>query len=373
MSKPWLLKLEEKITRISDAEYRPAPFSFEQLLVGGSKLYEAIVDLRHLLYRSGLLKQKHLPCFVISIGNIVAGGAGKTPMAVYMAELLLEIGVKPVVVSRGYKGVLNADAAVVGDGKDVFLDAKRAGDEPHMMASRKSFGVVVGKDRYRAGRLALEKLNPEVLILDDGFQHLRLARDLDILLFDHDRPLGNGRLLPAGRLRETLSKAGARAHAVVLTRCPGGDRAGSIEKKKGPCPYLPVFKTRHLPFLLWQIPGSKRVWGNSDTPESLAGRKGFLFSGIAKNSSFRESVEELGVKVMDHLEFKDHYRYKMVDFKMIQKAAQASGADLILTTEKDWTKLPPEFDWGVDLAVIGIRLEIFGDKGFKTFIRSKLQ
>ena len=229
MSEPWFSRLEKKITQISDQDYDPAFFSFEQLLVTASCLYQAGSGLRLRLYRSGLLKPKRLPCFVISIGNIMAGGVGKTPMAIYLAELLTKMGKRPVVISRGYKGSLKTGAGIVSNGETIFLDTDVAGDEPYMMVRRKTFPVVVGKDRYTAGMLAIEQLNPDVIVLDDAFAHVKLERDLDILLFDHDRPLGNNRMLPAGRLRETPFMSKKRAHAIVLTRCP---EKKATEKKK---------------------------------------------------------------------------------------------------------------------------------------------
>ncbi len=408
LSESWIFRLEKKIIQISDQDYDPCFFSFKGLLVGVSRLYRVLAGLRLRLYRSGWFRSRRLPCFVISIGNITAGGAGKTPMAVYLAELLAGMGRRPVVISRGYKGSLNSGAGLVGDGDQVFMDAGKAGDEPFMMALRKRFSVVVGKDRYRAGLLAMEQLNPDVVILDDGFQHVRLKRDLDILLLDHDRPLGNHRILPAGRLRETPATAKHRAHALVFTRCPvpakaqpdntgpdktqpdkferansgsgdTGDRMGQVIREfDNPL----SFKTRHIPFLLHEVSG-KKVSGPAHArsgqnrsippdPATLKGRSGILFSGLANNKSFRDAAEELGVKVMDYIEFKDHYRYKRADLVMIRQRAREIGADLILTTEKDWVKLGPDIEWNPDLAVIGIRIAFEDPDGFEDFIRSKM-
>ncbi len=197
-----------------------APLSFDQVLAGCASLYKAGVRLRYAMYESGFKKKRRLDCPVISIGNLAVGGAGKTPMAVWLAKMLVKKGLRPVVISRGYRGTLENEAAVVSDGRDVFLDAKSCGDEPYMMAMEKDFPVVVGQDRYEAGLLALETFAPDVIILDDGFQHLKLARDLDLVLLDYGDPLGNGRMLPAGRLRETLCMAEERLDAVVFTRCP---------------------------------------------------------------------------------------------------------------------------------------------------------
>jgi len=381
----WLNRLEKKITRISDQEYTPDLFSFEQVLVAASGLYRLGSKLRLRLYRSGLLRSGRLPCFVISIGNIMAGGVGKTPMAIHIAELLLKMGKRPVVISRGYKGSLGPVPRIVSDGSTLFLDARKAGDEPYMMARRKRFPVVVGKNRYLAGKLAIEQLNPDVIVLDDAFSHLGLERDLDILLFDHDRPLGNKRMLPAGRLRETPAMSKDRAQAIILTRCPGekgpqGQEADpgchrhgfGQQKRFAPYGQIPFFKTGHSPFLLQFLPRGKKSDQATGDPERLRGRPGLLFSGIAKNESFRSAAEEMGVNVVDHLEFKDHYMYKRADILWIQERARQIGADLIVTTEKDWVKLDRTFGWESDLAVIGIKIRFENEKAFEGFIRSRL-
>jgi len=392
LSDPWFsrqfTRLEKKITRLSDQEYISEHFSLEQLLVAASGLYQAGSALRLGLYRSGLLKSKRLPCFVISIGNIMAGGAGKTPMAIYVAELLIKMGKRPVVISRGYKGSLGGGAGVVSDGKTIFMDARVAGDEPYMMAARKTFPVVVGRDRYVAGRLAIDQLNPDVIILDDAFAHVRLERDLNLLLFDHDRPLGNNRMLPAGRLRETPAMSKKRAQAIVLTRCPdteGSSREGNFQKQKlgyKSCASqknifsqygdIPLFKSCHTPYLLKFVSSQKESGPAIPCQDYLKDRPGLLFSGIANNKSFGNTAEALGVKVMDHLEFKDHYRYKRADILLIQKRAKEIGAEMIVTTEKDWVKLDRDIQWDTDLAVIGIKIRFEDDKAFEEFIKSRL-
>jgi len=379
LSDPWLTRLEKKITRLSDQDYIPGFFSPWQLLVMASCLYSIGSRLRLRLYRSGLLKSRGLPCFVISIGNITAGGAGKTPMAIHVAELLIKMGKRPVVVSRGYKGSLGSESGIVSDGKTIFLGPGVAGDEPHMMARRKTFPVVVGKDRYAAGKLALEQLNPDVIVLDDGFAHVRLKRDLDLLLFDYDRPLGNNRMLPAGRLRETPAMSKNRVHAMIFTRClekessgdPGKVGAGqkALSSQFG---NIPFFKTCHTPYLLKLLPVGKKKRLPLPCLDSLKDRPGLLFSGIANNNFFKNTAEELGVKVVDHLEFKDHHRYKKADILLIQKRAAKIGVNLIVTTEKDWVKLDSDIQWESDLAVIGIEIRFENEKAFEGFLKSRL-
>ncbi len=377
MLKSRLAKLESRITDISDRVYSPGLLSFEQVLVFCSRIYKAVSRLRLWGYEKKIFKQQTLPCFVISIGNIMAGGAGKTPMALYLAQMLMAMGHRPAVLSRGYKGTLDKSlAGIVGDGDQVFMDAEAAGDEPFMMAGRKRFPVVVGRNRYKAGQLALAELDVDVLILDDGFQHMALARDLNLVLFDHDRPLGNGRMLPAGRLRETPAMSRRRTHGIILTRCPDGrpgktDNAVSMNSLNKAYQGIPLFRTYHKSFLLHFFSGVKDDFYPGGL-EELKNRKAVLFSGIAKNEAFRETVNEFGIKVLEHLEFMDHYRYKRADFQRIRKQADKLGANLILTTEKDWVKLDKTYVWKTDLAVIGIRIEFEDSEFFNRFLKSKL-
>ena len=279
-----LKALEERIIQISDRDYEAKPFSLEHLLVMASRLYGWGVGLWQRAYALGVFPAASMPCPVISIGNIMAGGTGKTPMTFYLVRRLKAMGLRPVVISRGYGGTLKEAAAVVGDGESIFLDAEAAGDEPLMMAQRLGVPVVVGRDRRRAGQLAVETFNPDLLVMDDGFQHLKLKRDLDLVLLDHDRPFGNGRFLPAGRLRETAAMAARRAHGLILTRCPegGGAVPPSIDTAFPGCP---AFKTRHRSVLAAWIGGSDggAVWRNSgaDGPSWFRELPGTMPSGRA--------------------------------------------------------------------------------------------
>lgn len=343
-----------------------APLSFDQALAGFASLYKAGVRLRYAMYESGFLKSRRLDCPVISIGNLAVGGSGKTPMAVWLAKMLVGKGLRPVVISRGYKGRLENEAAVVSDGRDVFPDAKTCGDEPYMMAMEKAFPVVVGKDRYKAGLMALETFAPDLVILDDGFQHLKLDRDLNLVLLDYNRPLGNGRMLPAGRLRETLCMAKDRIDAIVFTRCPMNAFPGPVSRSFANdiikiLPSVPVFFCTHEPFVAQLFPAGSN---NTDDFQSrhLKGKTAVLFSGLAQNASFAQSVQDLGVNIAAHLEFCDHYRYNEPDFNRIMARTKALNVDFILTTQKDWVKVNPAYFRDVTVGVIGIRLR-FSDPG----------
>ncbi|MBF0412998.1 MAG: tetraacyldisaccharide 4'-kinase [Desulfamplus sp.] len=447
----YLTQIVNRLIQMSDEDFsvkQPFPFNiFRWLLSALSTIYGAAVSLRLWLYRKNILKSRKVPCCVISIGNIVAGGSGKTPMAIYLAEMVKSMGFNPVVVSRGYGGNLNkkklitsddfrmaisssgmaissskvlenassrADAVLVGDGNTIFQSPEVVGDEPFMMASRRSFPVVVGRDRFKAAMMALnlsdsrtdnlskpqnncfQKLpkisNIDVIILDDGFQHIQLKRDLDIVLMDYTRPLGNGYLLPAGRLREPPEKAVKRADIVIFTRYPYDDlerldknRVEKIVSRKGG--FKPFFITRHSPFLHSFLHQTKPFPTNL---KALNGRKACLFSGIADNQSFRKTVENLGISVKAHLEFNDHHMYKNGEISMIFETYHKFGADLMVTTEKDYARLSCansnfkstdtlnnavfSSSFSMDFAVIGIEIEFLDRKDeFKALVSSIVQ
>ena len=378
MVKSWLDRIEKRVLRTMETPGPFAPLSFDQLLAGCSNIYKAGVSLRYAMYQSGLLKEQRLDCPVISIGNLAVGGSGKTPMAIWLAKMLAEKGLHPVVISRGYRGTLEEEAAVVSDGRDVFLDANICGDEPYMMAMEKAFPVLVGKDRYKAGLLALETFAPDVIILDDGFQHLKLGRDLNLVLLDYTQPLGNGRMLPAGRLRETLGMAKNRIDAVVFTRCPPGafprsegrSFANNIIKQ---LPSIPVFFSAHEPYVAELYPAGGR--SNTDALRScyLKGKTALLFSGLARNASFAQSVQDLGVNIAGHLEFGDHHRYNSSDFEQILNLAMRLKVDFVMTTQKDWVKVNPIYFRDLTVAVMGIRLLISNAQGLEKCILNQIR
>lgn len=388
MFKKWKNNLELRIEKALDQTGKPSWFSFEGFLLFVSGIYIRVIRLRLWMFEKKILTQKTLPCFVISIGNITVGGTGKTPMTLYLAQTLVRMGKKPVVVSRGYKGNYQAETLVVSDGDHIFADFKTAGDEPYMMAQKKICPVVVGKSRFKAGQKAIENFNPDVIILDDGFQHLGLKRDLDFVLFDDSNPLGNTRYLPSGRLREPVQTAAKRAHALIFTRCPLEilSLQSSAEDAMPPTviannrlqPFgahfhaLPEFKTCHVPFVCEQILLDKNIANPGIDMEYLKGKKALLVSGLASNPSFYQTLDRYGVIIVDHLEFKDHYRYKRADFKKINTLARQQEADIILTTQKDRVKFADDIKWEKELAVIGIQIQFQTPERFLSFLNQKI-
>ena len=356
--KEWMRHLEQRILFISEGACQAPFFSLETLLVAVSLVYRGIAALRVFLYRMGILKRYRLACRVISVGNIVAGGTGKTPMVMHLASLLCDMGLRPVVISRGYGGYAGKEGAVAGDGYQVLLPPEASGDEPCMMAGRCRYPVIVDHDRVRAGLRAMRWFRPHVILLDDGFQHLRLRRDLDVVLMDAARPLGNGRHLPAGRLREPPSAVTSRAHVVVYTRS-GEPHPPPRKWDRGKS----VFYARHVPLPVRYIRAGRSgaVADDGFSLSMIAGKTALVFSAISDNKGFRQSVESLGVCVADHLAFRDHHRFHAREIQAIQERSQTLGCHMVVTTEKDYVRLGRPDSWPVDLAVLGVDIEFFSD------------
>ncbi|ABL00626.1 tetraacyldisaccharide 4'-kinase [Pelobacter propionicus] len=302
--------------------------SLLSLLVPFSLLYALIQRLRAVLYRVRLLKSRRLPRPVISVGNLTVGGTGKTPVTAHIARWLLAEGYRVAVLSRGYGGSLEGHTAVVSDGRTVMMEAEQCGDEPFLLSSTiPGLMVVMGSDRFSAGMLAMEQLAPDVFLLDDGYQHLRLTRDLNILLLDHALPFGNGWTLPAGVLREPTSAAG-RADLVIRTRCP------RIAPCPSPLPGIPSCTARHS--LGNVIPLGN---GAAFPMESLRGRRVLAFAGIADPYGFFEELREQGLNLVAELAMPDHVAYDDNRIAEIGRRLHGSGAEFAVTTEKDGVKL----------------------------------
>lgn len=298
------------------------------LLTPCAWLYSLALRLRAQLYKSGICATRHLPRPVVSIGNITVGGTGKTPVTAYIARFLLAQGLRVAVLSRGYGGSLEGQACVVSDGATIMQSAVECGDEPYLLASTvPGLMVVTGPDRYTAGQVALQQLAPDVFLLDDGFQHLRLHRDLNILLLDFSRPFGNNLTLPAGILREPAS-ALRRADMVICTRSP---RKSAIPIDTGD---IPTCVSSHTLADLLPLNGSTPV------PFSHChGHAVLAFAGIADPGSFFAGLRAEGLNLVQTLNLPDHVVYNRERCDEIAAAMRASGADFLVTTEKDGVKL----------------------------------
>jgi tetraacyldisaccharide 4'-kinase len=310
------------------------------------------------------------------------GGTGKTPMALYVTKRIKELGYKVTIISRGYKGGAEKKGGIVSDGRDLLVGSRDAGDEPFMIASKlRDIPVIVGRNRFKAGMRAVKKFAPDVVVLDDAFQHLKLWRDIDLVLLDYRRPFGNMRLLPRGVLREPIS-ALLRADALILTRY---DIDYPIEKTPSLAalkPYQetkPVFRASHVPYIHQVIKGEDSSVENNTrgflTQDSkfLKGRNVFAFSGLADNSDFYRTIKTFECFVSGHLEFPDHHHYTGMDFNHILRSAIDIDAEYIVTTEKDYVRIGMKRKWPLDLVVLGVEISFGNDETiFDDFIKKHL-
>lgn len=302
-----------------------------------SAAYGAAMSARAALYRRGWLRTRHAGVPVISVGNLAAGGTGKTPIVALVAGLLDGAGLSPAVISRGYGGRRKRDPMIVSDGTGArpLATAAEAGDEPVMLArALPGVPVVVARRRAQGASLAVERFSSRCLVLDDGFQHLALARDLDLVILDDGAPFDNGRLLPAGFLREPPG-ALKRAGAVILTRAaaaPGGRGSQGPPLGAWLRPETPLF---HAEFRARDLAGAG---GEAIHPiEWLRGRRVAAFAGIARPERFERTLSALGAEISEFAAFADHHVYTDADAERL--AALASRAGALVTTEKDLSRL----------------------------------
>ena len=295
-------------------------------------LYGAAMANRRRRYESGKAGVTKNPVPVISIGNLTLGGTGKTPTVAWLVEKLISKGRKPAVVSRGYGG-RPKDVMVVGDGRGSLMASPPAADEAAMLARRyPGLLVLTGADRSFVVNKAVEEFEADVVVLDDGFQHLALHRDMDVVVLRGDCPFGNGKVVPAGVLREPVS-ALKRADAVLLA---GESADRTRENIQSFAPDIPMF-TGHLePDMFLDTRG-----GNTGTPDELKGARVVAVSGLGNPYGFEKMLESLDIEVMVHHEFPDHANYALADGVRLVSSLQKTEADFILTTEKDAAKLSP--------------------------------
>jgi tetraacyldisaccharide 4'-kinase len=308
--------------------------------------YALVLRLRAGAFRLGLMRSYRLPCPVISVGNITLGGTGKTPTVAWIADYLMRRGKRVAVLSRGYGGSARGELRVVSDGTSLLLPPEVAGDEPCLLAAKlPGLQVVIGADRYQAGLRALAELKPDLVVLDDGFQHLRLRRDLNILLLDAGKPFAAGWTLPGGLLREPVSAAG-RADLVVYTRCPEGAPGPDLFPDKPSC------WTKHRFSGIVPLAGGAAVsFDAASTSRVMA------FSGIADPESFFSGLEGIGVKPVTTISFPDHAPYGEAEVAAILRLKVASRSTLLLTTQKDAVKLLPYADRLAGCFAVELELE----------------
>ncbi|MDM8536870.1 tetraacyldisaccharide 4'-kinase [Desulfobacterales bacterium HSG17] len=333
--------------------------------------YGAIVRFRLLLYRLGIFKTHYLPAKVISIGNIVAGGTGKTPATILMANTLRQKGEKVVVVSRGYGGRKSSKIPyVVSDGKNMFLNAIDAGDEPVLISLlTHDVPVIIGQDRFKAGQVAIREFNAGIILLDDGFQHVKLHRDFSLLLMDAGAPLGNGKILPRGPMREPITAIN-RADVILFTRSPVELGGGALGKDPFGFGKM-TFRARHSIAKRANdlFPGLT----NAVQADSIENKNVFLFSGIADGKKFEEGVCQFGGIIRGHAEFPDHHYYSENDRKNILRRAIETGASVLVTTDKDAARLGEGQQWKLPLMTLGVEMEIQSTENFWDLLQTEFK
>lgn len=298
---------------------------------------------------------------IISIGNISLGGTGKTPFAIMLGKFFLEKGFKVCVLSRGYKGKLGYETYILSDGNKIFYSPPEAADEPYLIAQTlKNAVVITGKNRKKGFELAKSKFGSEIFILDDGFQHKKIHRDIDIVLLDYSKPLSNGLIFPLGYLRE-FPNALYRADILIFTKtkeCKIPDEAYKYSIDK------PVFFSDYK---FTAIVSENR----STSVEKLGGATAVAFSGIAKNHHFFRMLSDNKIHLVQSWSFRDHHIYQEKELINILKTYKDKNVDFIITTQKDYVKIPDIYKSNMYFAQIEIKLN--NEKSFFETLERSLQ
>jgi tetraacyldisaccharide 4'-kinase len=329
------------------------------LLNTAASLYGAATAWRRRWYERDASRQRSLSRPVVSVGNLRVGGSGKTPAVEYIARLLLAHGERPAILSRGYaRRIAPEGVTVVASPAAILASVETAGDEPLMLArALPGVPVLVGVDRYRSGKLAERDYDVTVHILDDGFQHLTLARDVDLLLVgeeDLTEPL-----LPAGRLREELAAA-ASADALLVS-------AGYLAAAERVGRALGVART----FLVTRTIGPPHMVATGDTVVVPVGDPVFAFAGIARPERFFADLESAGWRMAGTLAFRDHHRFDAHDVDRIRTRAKAARAAIVLTTEKDAVRLPAGLQ-DLPLATVPLVVTIEPTEAFADWVMERI-
>jgi tetraacyldisaccharide 4'-kinase len=314
----------------------------------------AVCGLKSGLVRRKILKPRQASIPVVSVGNLTLGGSEKTPLVMELISYVERLGFKPALVSRGYRGAWEKSGGILSDGKTVFGAWIQAGDEPVLVAHRfPKAGVFVGKNRRRSCQKALD-LGFDVAILDDGFQHIKLARDLDIVLHDDRSPSAYREGFPALRRADILLwKTGGR-----------GARLDDIRRK---CPGLDIFEYRIIPKGFWSLGSGQEI-----SFEAIKGREIFAFCGIARPGRFFALLEESGLTLKARTSFPDHFSYPPHALSRLGAAYRESGAKALVTTEKDAVKLEDRDESFSQMPVYVLRIGLDLPAAFFDRVRDRL-
>jgi len=328
-----------------------------------SWLYGCTIWVRNQFYNLGWIKTTSFDKPVISVGNITSGGTGKTPLVIYLAQLLLKNGKKPGIISRGY-GRKSQGMQIVHDGKKLLSNSETTGDEPCLMARvLEKVPVVVCEERSRGIRQLLDYYAVNVIIMDDSFQHRKVNRDLDILTVSSNDEKTDYRLLPRGNLREPLKNID-RANCVIYTKTENY-KTPAIHSK-----FQPFLKTNPINSSL--LPTLMKYNASNYQKSQPPGKPIFAFCGIAEPNSFINTAEELSLKVEGRKFFQDHQEYTEAVIQKLSEQIRASSISYVVTTEKDMVKLPESFLEEFEVYVIKVDVVFENDLIIKDIIQPLL-
>ncbi len=329
--------------------------------------YSAVVGARNWLYERDALAVRKLPAAVISVGNLTVGGSGKTPLVAHIARHFLSQGRPVTVLSRGYRRASSgATHLVVSDGRSILAGVDEAGDEPMELARQvPGLAVAVGANRYEVGMELYRKRGPQVFILDDGFQHRRLARNLDIVCIDAEEPVETLRMLPAGRLREPFANLD-RAGALVWTRWREGSPSKSLESRvlRSLSYDRPIFRSINSISALHPL-------GDPDKtlpPDSLRGQDVGILAAIARPERLRQDVEVCGARVVWSCTKRDHHAWQAGEVRQLLENAKSSGAKAVVTTGKDGVKMAAVGDSAVPLYQATLETRVLESEAFEVLL-----
>ncbi len=328
-------------------------------------LYGVVIWIRNYCYTCGIIRQKQLRCRVISVGNIVAGGTGKTPAVIAIAKLLQKNSYKVGVLLRGYKGKSDREITFVSDGEKLLCTRDECGDEADMLARQlTSIPIVVGKKRYLTGKAVIERFACDVLILDDGFQHRQLLRDLDILTVDATQPYGTGKMLPIGTLREPKSSI-QRADLILLTRAdmPDIDIAKIKTELNRIAPNTPILESVHEPTSLYLL--NQQGENRSLHVDYLKNKRILAVCGIGNPQAFVSTLRQYNPETVELFAFADHHVYTMSDLQKIEQKMKQHQSEIVVITQKDEQKIA---SLSPDLPIVVLEIELVITNGIEVLM-----
>ena len=324
--------------------------------------YWGVIFWRNIFYNFNFFVSRKIPTKVVSVGNITAGGTGKTPAVIYLCQFFKKRNYKVAVLSRGY-GRKTAGTQLVTNGKEAVDDWRNFGDEPTLISQKlKDIPIVVDQNRHRGAMYLIEKFNPDIIIMDDAFQHRSIERDLDLVLINSQAPISDYRLIPHGLLREPIRHL-KRADAIILTKF----NLGKPEQK-----LISKVKKSNLPVFYSTIIHNHFFSINNESFIPKNNTRALEVSGIADPRSFYESLQRTNIMMIDKIAYFDHYEFQQSDIENLKKALINNDAEIIVTTEKDMIRLKSLDLDGLDIYSLGIdfQLDSAGEKYISNYFKN---